>query len=76
MTTPIFLASGNRMKRVMWQGPRGTWGDLAAAHKKGTSRNPLRERTTTKQSRNAVPFACVAQGGRSCSKRWLQRAWK
>jgi len=40
MSAPIFLASGNRMKRVMWKGPGGTWGDLAALHKKGARRNP------------------------------------
>ena len=40
MTTPIFLASGNRMKRVLWTGPKGTWEDPAALHKKGARRVP------------------------------------
>ena len=32
----IFLATGNRMKRVKWQ-KSGTFADLLAAHKKGES---------------------------------------
>ena len=32
----IFLATGNRMKRVKWQ-KSGTFADLVAAHKKGES---------------------------------------
>ena len=40
MSTPIFLASGNRMKRVMWKGNKGTWDDLAALHKQGARRDP------------------------------------
>ena len=34
MAMPIFLASGNRMKRAMWD-PRGSHADLEDLHKKG-----------------------------------------
>jgi hypothetical protein len=33
---PVFLASGNRMKRVMWD-TKGTHADLATLHKKGAN---------------------------------------
>jgi len=41
MSTPIFLASGNRMKRMLWVGSGGGWADLALAHKKGKRTNPV-----------------------------------
>ena len=62
MSTPIFLASGNRMKRVMWKGPGGSWGDLAALHKKGTRINPRFARGSRELARS--PFTDVRFPGR------------
>ena len=52
MSVPIFLASGNRVKRVMWKGPGGSWGDLAALHMKGTQRNPCFARGSFERARS------------------------
>ena len=62
MSAPIFLASGNRMKRVMWKGPGGSWGDLAALHKKGTRINPRFARGSRELARS--PFTDVRFPGR------------
>ena len=67
MSTPIFLASGNRMKRVMWKGPGGSWGDLAALHKKGTRINPRFARGSRERGRS--PFADVRFPGRLAARR-------
>lgn len=62
MSAPIFLASGNRMKRVIWKAPGGTWGDLAALHKKGTRINPRFARGSRELARS--PFTDVRFPGR------------
>jgi hypothetical protein len=65
MSAPIFLASGNRMKRVMWKGPGGTWGDLAALHKKGARGETRADARIV--ARASSPFPVV----RRSFSRWL-----
>ena len=67
MSAPIFLASGNRMKRVIWKASGGTWGDLAALHKKGTRINPRFARGSRERGRS--PFADVRFPGRLAARR-------
>jgi|AntAceMinimDraft_1070359.scaffolds.fasta_scaffold21150_1 hypothetical protein len=47
MSMPIFLASGNRMKRVMWD-TRWTHADLETLHKQGESGDPTPDPSTVK----------------------------
>ena len=55
------------MKRVMWKGPGGSWGDLAALHKKGTRINPRFARGSRERGRS--PFADVRFPGRLAARR-------
>ena len=43
---PIFLAAGNRMKKVMWD-TRGSHADLAALHRKGENGRDTHTHTGT-----------------------------
>lgn len=65
MSAPIFLASGNRMKRVMWKGPGGTWGDLAALHKKGARGETRADARIVARASSPFPFV------RRSFSRWL-----